>query len=85
MDSKKESLKRKTYEMPEDVLELLEFEKLLQDYRDRPGYQQNDYLSWIARARQPTTRQKRITQMLGELRKGGVYMNITHPSSKKTL
>ena len=42
----------------------------------RPDYQKNDYLGWIARAKRPDTRQKRLDQMLDELQRGGVYMNM---------
>ena len=35
-----------------------------------------DYLGWIARAKLPATREKRLAQMLDELKDGGVYMNM---------
>lgn len=69
--------------MPADVQELLEREGLVGAYRERPHYQRNDYLGWIARAKRPETRQKRIDQMLDELRRGGVYMKMTHTPSAK--
>ncbi|MER9485834.1 YdeI/OmpD-associated family protein [Mesorhizobium sp. M0563] len=40
-------------------------------FKQRPPYQRNDYLHWIARARHPETRRKRINQMIEELTKGG--------------
>ena len=55
----------------------------MSDYERRPRYQRNDYLGWIARAKRPETREKRIRQMLDELRSGGVYMKMEHPSSAK--
>ena len=45
-------------------------------YRARPPYQQNDYLGWIIGAKREDTRAKRLRQMLDELDKGGVYMNM---------
>ena len=69
--------------MPEDVLELLKAKGVWPDYQARPAYQQNDYLGWISRAARPETRNKRIQQMLEELRVGGVYMKMDHPASKK--
>jgi hypothetical protein len=45
-------------------------------YRQRPAYQQNDYIGWITRAKLPATRQKRLDQMLAELESGGVYMHM---------
>lgn len=69
--------------MPDDILELLKAENLLDDYLARPAYQQNDYLGWISRAARAETRLKRINQMIDELRTGGVYMKMDHPSSSK--
>lgn len=42
----------------------------------RPDYRRNDYLGWIRRAKRPDTRRKRLDQMLDELQRGGVYMNM---------
>jgi len=50
-------------------------------YRARPDYQRNDYIGWITRAKRPDTRAKRIGQMLDELDRGGVYMNMAHKPS----
>jgi uncharacterized protein YdeI (YjbR/CyaY-like superfamily) len=69
--------------MPDDILALLKSEQVLDDYMSRPAYQQNDYLGWISRAARVETRLKRINQMIEELRAGGVYMNMDHPSSSK--
>jgi hypothetical protein len=53
-------------------------------YRQRPAYQRNDFIGWIKQAKLPATRTKRLKQMLAELRKGGVYMDMPHrPSAKK--
>ena len=69
-------LKRPRYEMPDDVANRLESRGLLEAYRSRPAYQQNDYISWITRAKREATREKRISQMLEELVLGDVYMNM---------
>ena len=69
--------------MPEDIEQLLLDEELMDAYNDRPHYQRNDYLGWIARAKRAETRDKRIDQMLDELRRGGVYMNMDHPPSAR--
>jgi uncharacterized protein YdeI (YjbR/CyaY-like superfamily) len=45
-------------------------------YRARPEYQQNDYIGWITRAKLESTRAKRLSQMLDELERGGVYMRM---------
>ncbi|MCK7537754.1 MAG: YdeI/OmpD-associated family protein [Marinilabiliales bacterium] len=39
-------------------------------YQSRPPYQQNDYIGWINRAKLESTKQKRLNQMLDELKKG---------------
>lgn len=69
--------------MSAEVEQLLTGQGLMDDYHDRPRYQRNDYLGWIGRAKRPATRQKRIEQMLDELRAGGVYMNMQHVPSRK--
>jgi len=69
--------------MPGDVRDRLTEAGVMSDYEDRPTYQRNDYLGWIARAKRPETREKRIRQMLDELRSGGVYMHMEHPPSAK--
>jgi uncharacterized protein YdeI (YjbR/CyaY-like superfamily) len=69
--------------MPDDVRAELEDRDLLNAYGERPFYQRNDYLAWIGRAKRLETRQKRIEQMLDELERGGVYMKMEHPPSRK--
>jgi uncharacterized protein YdeI (YjbR/CyaY-like superfamily) len=70
-------LQRRVYPMPPDVTSALRERGLADAYGRRPAYQQNDYVGWIMRAKRPETRRKRIEQMLDELRRGGVYMNMT--------
>ena len=79
MRDKKGNLRRKLVEMPADVKLALEQTGLRADYDHRPAYQRNDYLAWIRQE----IRQKRLNQMLDELKKGGVYMRMDHPASKK--
>lgn len=67
--------------MSPDVLEQLELHGLFDAYSQRPHYQRNDYLGWIGRAKRSETRQKRVDQMLDELREGGVYMRMEHKPS----
>ncbi|MCW8815807.1 MAG: YdeI/OmpD-associated family protein [Chlorobium sp.] len=77
------NLKRPIEPMPEFVQAALKEELLLGDYESRPAYQRNDYLMWINSAKRQNTKEKRLRQMLDELRTGGVYMNMKHPSSEK--
>lgn len=67
---------RPRYPMPEFIRKALSSRRLLAAYRARPPYQRNDYIGWITRARLPATRQKRLKQMLEELKQGGVYMKM---------
>ncbi len=83
MDEKGSNLKRPKYPMPEFLKQALEERGLMDEYRNRPAYQQNDYIGWINRAKLQETKEKRLHQMLDELKAGGVYMKMTHPSSKK--
>jgi uncharacterized protein YdeI (YjbR/CyaY-like superfamily) len=76
-------LKRVRHPMPDLVKEALEENGLMAAYQARPAYQQNDYIGWIERAKRSETQQKRLRQMLDELERGGVYMNMAHPPSQK--
>ncbi|HZX49010.1 MAG TPA: YdeI/OmpD-associated family protein [Nitrospirota bacterium] len=69
--------------MPDFVRNALEERSLMDAFNERPAYQQNDYVGWINRAKRQETKEKRLRQMLDELEKGGVYMNMKHPASGK--
>jgi len=53
------------------------------DYEARPAYQQNDYIGWIERAKRQEIKEKRLQQMIEELKVGGIYMKMKHPASTK--
>lgn len=76
-------LKRPRYPLPDFVRRALTERRLMSAYLERPPYQQNDYIGWINRAKGRETKEKRLGQMLDELERGGVYMNMTHAPSKK--
>ena len=69
--------------MPAFVTKALEESHQLEAYKARPAYQQNDYVGWINDAKMEVTKMKRLAQMLEELKKGGVYMKMSHPASEK--
>jgi len=69
-------LKRSVNPMPDLIHPALAGRGLTTAYEVRPDYRRNDYLGWIARAKRPGTRRKRLNQMLDELQRGGVYMNM---------
>ena len=69
-------MKRPAYPMPDYVTRALDAEDLRAQYDRRPWYQRNDYVAWIDRAKREETRQKRLNQMLDELRAGDVYMKM---------
>lgn len=83
MAKKTNSLKRPYHPMPVFIKKALQENNLLLAYKARPPYQQNDYIGWINQAKQEQTKQKRLHQMLDELERGGVYMKMAHPSSRK--
>jgi len=62
--------------MPDFFRDALNAHRLMDVYRSRPSYQQNDYIGWINRAKLEATKQKRLNQMLDELKKGNVYMRM---------
>lgn len=69
-------LKRPRQPKPSFIRAALSERDLMDAYRARPAYQQNDYLSWITRAKLDATRQRRLGQMLAELRSGDRYMKM---------
>ncbi len=69
-------MKRPANPMSDDVRASLESEGLMDRYEERPWYQRNDYLGWIERSNRADTREKRLRQMLDELRAGDVYMKM---------
>ncbi len=62
--------------MPGFLRKALADKKLAEAYRERPAYQQNDYIGWITRAKQEATKRKRLDQMIDELRGGKLYMKM---------
>lgn len=76
--------KRPRQSMPTHVRTALREAGLIAAYNARPAYQRNDYLGWIGNAERDATKDKRVKQMLAELKRGGVYMGMAHaPSAKK--
>jgi len=71
-------LKQKINPMPPEVEEQLVRENLMEAYKRRPPYQQNDCLGWILKAKRPETKQKRIDQVIEELRNGDRYMGMEY-------
>jgi uncharacterized protein YdeI (YjbR/CyaY-like superfamily) len=76
-------VRRPTHPMPADIRAALKTGRVEAAYRERPHYQRNDYVGWIARSKLDATRKKRIAQMIAELKKGGVYMRMKHAPSAK--
>ena len=69
-------LTRPRHPMPSDVEAVLVERGLMDAYRARPDYQQNDWIGWIARAKREVTRRKRIEEMCGDLMAGDRYMGM---------
>lgn len=63
---------RRALPVPEDVRAALVESGVMPNFQKRPFQQRNDYLAWISRARRDETRRHRVTQMIEELRRGGV-------------
>jgi uncharacterized protein YdeI (YjbR/CyaY-like superfamily) len=79
-------LKRPRYPMPDFVREALNQRGLMDAYRERPAYQQNDYIGWITRAKRPETIDKRLAQMLNELERGDKYMKMLYrPKNRRGI
>jgi len=80
---KRREMKRERHPMPDYIKQALEENDVMEEYFERPAYQQNDYIGWIERAKRQETKEKRLAQMLDELMIGGVYMKMGHPASAK--
>jgi hypothetical protein len=78
------NLKRPRHPMADFVKRALDGRGLLEEQKERPAYQQNDYIGWMMRAKRVATREKRLQQMLEELETGGAYANIPHPPSRQS-
>ena len=70
--------RRTRHPMPAFVREALIESDLMELYSERPPYQQNDYVGWIAGAKREETKHKRLAQMLEELRQGELYMKMEY-------
>jgi uncharacterized protein YdeI (YjbR/CyaY-like superfamily) len=75
--------KRPRHAMPASIKAALSKHGVLKAYNERPAYQRNDYLGWIAQGKTDATQAKRTEQMLSELERGGVYMGMKHTASAK--
>ena len=69
-------MKRPEYLKPDYIVKALGRDGLRALYDQRPWYQRNDYIGWIERAKREDTTQKRLKQMLDELKSGDVYMKM---------
>lgn len=76
------NLSRPVHPMPDFVLNALNEQQLLSKFQQRPAYQQNDYIGWINRAKRNETKQKRLDQMLNELKRGDLYMKMKYNPQK---
>ena len=70
------ALRRSPKPMPAPVALALERHQLLDAWFQRPEFQRQGYLEWIARARLDATRNQRLQQMLDELSRGDCYMSM---------
>jgi len=66
-------LNKSAQPMPGNVKTALSKRTLMDTFRARPDYQQNDYLKWIATAAGPAAKEKRLQQMLDELQQGNLF------------
>lgn len=67
---------RPRHKMPDFIRDALNERALMDAYQARPAYQRNDYIGWINGAKREATKQKRLRQMLDELKGGKLYMNM---------
>ena len=73
--------KRERCPTPADVVRALKKHRVMSADRQRPSYQQNDYIGWITEAKCEETRRKGLDRMLDELDRGCVHMKVAHNPS----
>ena len=76
---------RPRHPIPEFIRKALVESDLMSAYQERPPYQRNDYIGWITSAKQESTRNRRLDQMLEELAEGTHYMKMQWRGDKKEL
>lgn len=64
--------------MPNFITDALNQCNLWERYNARPPYQQEDYIGWITGEKQEKIQQKRLYQMLEELKVGNAYMGMVY-------
>lgn len=74
----KRPVRRPRHSMPAFIRSALLQSDLLEAFHSRPPYQQNGYVGWIGKAVRDETKQRRLAQMLRELRSGDRYMNMPY-------
>ena len=72
------NLTKPNYPMPAFVRKALDERELMESYRNRRDYQQNECIGWIRQAKRVETQFKRLNQMLNELERGDKYMNMDY-------
>ncbi len=80
----RKTLTRALNPMTEPVRAALQDAGLTGAYEARPPYQRNDYLGWINRAKRDATQQKRLNQMLDELRAEDCYMGMSWSGNSRS-
>lgn len=72
------ALKRTKNPMPNFIRNAPNERGLMDAYQSRPPYQQNDYIDTlcVTHAKQESTKQNRLDQMLDELEGGKIYMKM---------
>lgn len=69
--------------MPKFVSRALEKRGLMDAFNKRPPYQRNDYIGWIKNGADKKDQEIRLSQMLDELERGGIYRGRAWRSAKK--
>lgn len=78
----REVKEKSVLELPGTIKNILLAEDVLEAYENRPFYQRNDYIHWITDAKREETKNKRIRQMIEELRAGNIYMNMEYTGKR---
>lgn len=74
----REKLSRRIHDIPDFITHAMRKAGVEKKYEERPAYQKNDYVGWIIQPKKPETQQKRLEQMIEELKEGKKYMKMNY-------
>ena len=77
------NLRRELNPMEDFIKDRLVKDEVLDKYNERPAYQRSQYIDWITSAKREATKEKRLNQMIDELKAGDSFKGEKYNAKKK--